>query len=114
MAGGSQLCLSVSFGLVVHTLPGKVQTYMAAGRPIIAAASGETQNVIADAKCGIACASEDFISLAKNVDYISKNKDLLKDYATNARQYYDENYRQEKFFKDIINVMEVCVESYNK
>ena len=100
--------------LIELTLPGKVQTYMAAGRPILAAAGGETTRVLEDAKCGMACASEDFISLAKNVDALAKDKSRLKEYAKNAREYYDKNYCQEKFFDDILKVMDLCVENYGK
>ncbi|MCK5130024.1 MAG: glycosyltransferase family 4 protein [Clostridiales bacterium] len=96
------------------TLPGKVQTYMAAGRPILAAAGGETTKVIEDAKCGLACASEDFISLAKNVDMLLKNNKALAKYASNARAYYEENYSQDKFFNDIIRTMEISVECTEK
>lgn len=35
------------------TLPGKLQTYMAAGKPVIAAANGATKEVIEESCCGI-------------------------------------------------------------
>lgn len=35
------------------TLPGKLQTYMAAGKPVIAAANGATKEVIEESHCGI-------------------------------------------------------------
>jgi len=100
--------------LIEYTLPGKVQTYMAAGRPILAAASGETTRVVEDAKCGLTCASEDFISLAKNVDALSKDKSKLAEYSKNARDYYEKNYSQDKFFDAILKVMDICIESYQK
>ena len=37
---------------ISRTLPGKVQTYMAAGKPILAAADGETPLILAEAACG--------------------------------------------------------------
>ena len=39
---------------ISRTLPGKVQTYMAAGKPILCAANGEVQDVIREAQCGYA------------------------------------------------------------
>ena len=98
--------------LIEYTLPGKMQTYMAAGRPILAAAGGETTRVIEDAKCGLAAASEDFVTLAKNADYMLKHKDELAQYAKNARGYYEKNYCKEKFFDDILKVMDICVKNY--
>ena len=35
------------------TLPGKLQTYMAAGKPVIAAANGATKEIIEESRCGI-------------------------------------------------------------
>lgn len=35
------------------TLPGKLQTYMAAGKPVIAAANGATKEIIEESHCGI-------------------------------------------------------------
>ena len=37
---------------VTYTLPGKVQSYMAAGKPILGSISGEAQDIITEAKCG--------------------------------------------------------------
>jgi glycosyltransferase involved in cell wall biosynthesis len=100
--------------LIELTLPGNVQTYMAAGRPIIAAAGGETMRVVEDAGCGVACEAENFIELAKMVDKLSHDKSKLKDYAKNSREYYDENYCQEKFFDDILRLLEVTIEHAGK
>ena len=41
-----------------YTLPRKVTTYLAAGKPVLAALSGETKRVIDEAHCGLCCAIE--------------------------------------------------------
>lgn len=46
------------------TLPGKVQSYMAAGKPIIGAIDGETNAVIRESECGFCCDAEDYEGLA--------------------------------------------------
>lgn len=46
------------------TLPRKIQSYMAAGRPVIAAVTGEAKRVIDDACCGFCCEAEDAEGLA--------------------------------------------------
>lgn len=38
-----------------YTLPRKVTTYLAAGRPVLAALDGETRRVLDEAKCGLCC-----------------------------------------------------------
>lgn len=46
------------------TIPGKVQSYLAAGRPIVAALDGEGARIIREAGAGKVCASEDPVALA--------------------------------------------------
>ena len=87
------------------TLPGKVQSYMAVGKPIIGAIDGETKKVIEDAKCGYCGNAEDAEMLAENIRGFIKNPDKVL-MGKNAREYYEEHFEQEKFMdqleKDII------------
>ena len=78
------------------TLPGKVQSYMAVGKPIIGAIDGETKKVIEDAKCGYCGKADDTEALAENIRKFIKNpeKDLMGE---NARDYYEKHFEQEKF-----------------
>ncbi|MBQ3506353.1 MAG: glycosyltransferase family 4 protein [Clostridia bacterium] len=87
------------------TLPGKVQTYMAAGKPIIGAVGGETAEVITDADCGYCGAAEDAEALAKNAkrfydDVATGNAQTL---GTNARTYYETHFTKELFFTSLEN-----------
>ena len=75
------------------TLPGKVQTYMAAGKPIIASANGEIEKVVEEATCGYCTAAEDEEGLERSVrefckDVESGRAKLLGD---NAFKYYKWN-----------------------
>ena len=78
------------------TLPGKVQTYMAAGKPIIGAATGEIPKVIEVPECGYCAEAEDATGLAKAVqEFLScTNKQQLGE---NARQYYHTHFTRERF-----------------
>lgn len=82
------------------TLPGKVQTYMAAGKPIIGAAVGEIPNVIAAAQCGYCSAAEDAEGLAQAVlDFIAnRNRVQL---GKNARAYYEQHFTREMFINNL-------------
>lgn len=92
------------------TLPGKVQAYMAAGKPIIGAASGETCAVINDAKCGLCGAAEDAKTLSDNVLKI-KEMDLAL-LGNNAKAYYEQQFGKENFFNQFENVLKAnCEES---
>ncbi|PWL55881.1 MAG: glycosyltransferase WbuB [Clostridium cadaveris] len=79
-----------------YTLPGKVQSYMAAGKPIIGAINGETRCVISEAACGLSCEAEDYKALA---DLIKKfcESNAKEQMATNAKKFYFDNYSKDKF-----------------
>lgn len=79
---------------ISYTLPGKVQSYMAAGRSILAAANGEIPNLIEKAQCGMCAAAENDAELAK-LAVAMKNADLKK-MGENARKYYDEHFSKVK------------------
>ncbi|MFO0524182.1 MAG: glycosyltransferase family 4 protein [bacterium] len=49
------------------TIPGKIQSYLACGRPVIAALNGEGADVIRRARAGVACNAEDPEALARAV-----------------------------------------------
>ena len=88
------------------TLPGKVQTYMAAGKPILAAAIGETEKVIKDADCGICCPPNDAEALAKASKELAESC-KLSEYGVNGYNYYKENFSKEKFFNELENELEI-------
>ena len=75
------------------TLPGKIQTYMAAGKAVIGAINGEAARVIEDANCGFCCPAEDAEGLAKLAMEFSKIDH--DDFETNSYRYYQENYEKE-------------------
>lgn len=79
------------------TVPGKLQSYLACGRPILTMLDGEGSAIVDDAKAGLTSGAGDYQSLAKNVLFMSKldNEELNK-YCINARQYYLDNFERNK------------------
>lgn len=85
------------------TLPGKVQTYMAAGKPIIGAINGETALVLEDAGCGICGSAGDAEALVKNVfKFEQSDKQKMEQKAT---EYYDSHYRKTVFIDNLIKLL---------
>lgn len=81
------------------TLPGKVQSYMAVGKPIIGAIDGETKVIIEDSQCGFCGKADDAEELVANIKrFISEDTDRVV-MGINARRFYEENF-QEKLFMD--------------
>lgn len=80
------------------TIPGKVQTYMAAGKPILTMLSGEGSRVVDGARCGLTADSGDYNMLAENM--IS-----LSGYSSNELAELGENakaYAQREFDRDTL------------
>lgn len=60
---------------VNDTLPGKVQSYMAAGKPVLGSIAGETPYVIAQAQCGFCAPAEDAQAFADVVTQFIQSPD---------------------------------------
>ncbi len=79
------------------TLPGKVQSYMAVGKPIIGAIDGETKSVIEEAQCGFCGKAEDADELAENIRrFIGDNTDRFL-MGENSRKYYKQKFQEVMF-----------------
>lgn len=83
--------------IISYTLPNKVQSYMAAGKPIIGSIDGETAIVISDSNCGYCSPAEDFMQLALNIKTFAKEKEQHVQYGKNARMYYDQCFSKKKY-----------------
>lgn len=87
--------------IISLTLPGKIQSYMLAGKLILGAADGEIKNTINESKCGLCCDAEDYVGLAKLVVELSQNGETEK-YAKNSFDYYEENFLKSHFIDFLI------------
>lgn len=81
---------------VGNTLPGKLQAYMAVGKPIFGAINGAAQ-VIQEANCGKCAAAEDYEGLAKILEDYINNPQEYSECGENARKYFYNNFTLEKF-----------------
>lgn len=83
--------------LISRTLPGKVQTCMAAGKPIIAVGENELKSVIQEADCGFVAEPDNPESLKNCILKFVKHKNKQQ-LSKNSRLYYEQNFTKEKFF----------------
>lgn len=95
MADGLLLTLTAD-PVISMTLPGKTQTYMASGKPIIAAANGEIPRVIADSCCGFCAPAEDAEALAGAVRDFMAHPDR-RSLGENGKRYYQQHFSRERF-----------------
>lgn len=82
------------------TLPAKVQSYMAAGKPIVAAANGEIPAVVQQAGCGFCAPAEDGTGLADAIRQFlaCPDRDRL---GRNAKAYYEANFTRRLFMEKL-------------
>jgi glycosyltransferase involved in cell wall biosynthesis len=75
------------------TVPSKVQSYLAAGRPIIAALDGEGARLISEAGAGIACPAEDAVALAQAILTLrAAAPEERERMGTAGRTYHDQHF----------------------
>lgn len=103
-AKSDALIVSLSDNTVLSmSFPGKIQSYMAAGKPIIASLNGEAARIITEAKCGFVSSAEDVDGLVSCIEkLIHSDKALL---GKNARVYYENNFQKEDFVKKLMKVL---------
>lgn len=77
--------------LFEKTIPAKLQSYMACGKPIVAAAKGETQRIIEEAGCGVCVGLGSGEALAEAVERLMESPSL-DEMGRNARRYFEEHF----------------------
>ena len=88
------------------TIPSKVQSYMACGKPIIGNIDGITSKVINDAQAGLCSNSGDFKNLANNVElFYIKSPQELKNYSKNSYFYFQKNFERKIVYDKLISIL---------
>ena len=78
------------------TIPAKVQSYLACGKPILAMIDGESAKIINEGNSGLTCPAENPRGLAENVLKMKamRERGILHEIGTNAREYYTNNFER--------------------
>ena len=88
------------------TVPAKLQTYMALGKPIIGVLDGEGAKLIVDSDCGIVEENYNYEKLAKKINsFASKNSSELINKGENAKKYYFKHFSSLIRKKEILNLI---------
>lgn len=91
------------------TMPAKVQGYMAAGKPILAALTGSSREIIEDNMCGL-CVTPGNVEELKNAmkEYIY-NFNKYADYGANGRRYCIDNFTKATFMKNLYSQIDEAI-----
>jgi glycosyltransferase involved in cell wall biosynthesis len=89
--------------IMSQTVPSKIQAYLAAGRPVVAALDGEGARVVVEAGAGLACPAEDAAALAKVVVDLAALPEHERLRMGNAgREYYREHFDPERLLVKLL------------
>lgn len=86
-----------------RTMPAKVQSYMSAKKPIIAAINGETMDVITESKTGLCVKAEDYESLASCIlEYINLDEKTKEEFRNNSYEWFKQNYTLDIYINKLL------------
>lgn len=89
------------------TVPGKVQAYLAVGKPIIAALNGEGARIVDESKAGLTCRAEDSESLALRVRELhAMSPSERQEMGAKGRAYFLDHYDMEYQAKHLVEILE--------
>ncbi|MDA8703967.1 glycosyltransferase family 4 protein [Flavobacteriaceae bacterium] len=89
------------------TIPGKLQSYLASGKPIIASLNGIGSKIIKESNSGYASTAEDSESLANSIVNFSKlTSSKRKILGDNARDYYEKEFERSRLLTRLIDIFE--------
>ena len=79
--------------IMSQTVPSKIQAYLAAARPVIAALDGEGARVVEEAGAGLACPAQDAVALAESVRRLcAASVQDRQRMGENGRRYYEQQF----------------------
>lgn len=76
--------------LWTKTIPAKLQSYMACGMPVVAAAQGETARIIEESGCGLYCRLGDATQLSRTI--VKMMRADLTEMGKKSRKYFENNF----------------------
>lgn len=100
--------LRASFPHLGMVVPARLQSYMSAGRPVLAMIGPGGQDIIRESQCGYSVDAGDVDSLVSVIkEKVLTDCDGFEVKGENGRRYYEENYRKE----DCINHLEKIIKA---
>lgn len=92
------------------TIPAKLQGYLAAGKPVIAAIDGDAQTVIKQAKCGLYANAGDDAGLAKQMQHFIELKSAQRSLmGQNGKHYFLTHYQRQQFNQNMLTWLKSLV-----
>lgn len=96
-----------SGGVLEHTVPSKIQAYLAAGRPIVAALQGEGGKVVEEARAGMVCEPENAQALADCIRGMHALPLSARDaMGQKGRAWFDGNFDMNRQVERLVEILQ--------
>ena len=96
--------------LIGLTMPSKLQGYMAAGKPVVAAINGAAQEIIKQSECGICVNASNSKELAEAMKDFIESPCKYKDCGENGRRYFEKHFTKHIFMEKLEEELNRLVE----
>ncbi|AMB94510.1 glycosyltransferase family 4 protein [Aerococcus sanguinicola] len=84
------------------TIPAKMQTYMACGKPLLVSASGEVEQIVNESQSGLTCKAGNVSELTNLIrEYLAMSKKRLDEMAVNSKQYAEKYFSKERLMDQL-------------
>lgn len=103
------LLTSSNKGSLHYAMPGKIQSYLMAGKPIIGSISGEAALLIIKNKCGLCCKPEDVNALAFIINDFVENIEAYRELGANGYNLYQDKFAKKHFFEVLLEKLQELV-----
>lgn len=91
------------------TIPAKVQSLMACGKPLLVAANGEVQDIVKNSNSGLFGDAGDVERLVSNIIQFSEMKQAeLDELSKSSKKYYDTNFEKEQLMDKLELLLKGC------
>ena len=90
----------------LYTIPRKLQSYLAAGKPVLVAADGAVANLVERERCGLTCPAGDVEGLAAAMKtFASMAPEKRFEMAGRSLRLYRERFSRKRFFDDLESIL---------
>ena len=86
------------------TIPARLQSYIAAGKPIVGMIGEGVTKLVDEINCGRCVEAGDVEGCAKLILQLADNTAQLKAWGENARRYYVEHYTRERCIDNLVDI----------
>jgi glycosyltransferase involved in cell wall biosynthesis len=98
-----------------QTIPAKLQSYLAAGKPIIASLDGEGAQIVLNAGAGLVCPTENPNALSDSILELSRmSQTQLELMGASGRRYYEENFEPQALVRELVNIFNGAIIKHSK